>query len=1087
MISRTKEALQVLDSANISHSWRIANRQVIDTLIALQRVPYSAESSASSPETTVVVSAPPQEGNMRFVLSASPTIVSLLLTAAASASAATGSSTLVISEFRTRGPNGANDEFIELYNRSVAPISIDGWKIMRSPGTAGAPSQIAQIPVNTTVVPGGFFLLINTGTYGYSGKVTPDLTYTGGIDDDGGIAVLDTSNEIIDQVGMSAGTAYFETTPLGPMSANVNQSYERNFGGCYPDQDTDDNSQNFRYNGSSSYAKDSTSNCTSCVDVVCQLPPTVQCWNASGQCLQGGCSYTQFAEGSTCDDGSVCTTGESCDVSGQCSSGTPIACNSPPTAYCLDANTLIEYNAGTCDDLAGCQYAPKAPQDCPWGCNSSTLSCSPYPCGTNTCTTPPTNGCYSGTTGICQTDGSCVYPFNPAGTSCEDGNKCTTGEGCDSMGDCLGGTAVPIDDGDPCTADTCDPVTGSISHTALSVGSDCDDGNLCNGLATCQLVNSAITCVNGTPVACSTPSAGGCYAATGTCDPSTGICSYAFLNQGTACDDTNLCTVSDQCDGMGTCGGSTKPCADYHECADSGTSRLYWSGTCDPSNGACTFSLTDSNCELGCDSSSGLCNADPCLNVACDNPPDSCHVGTCIKGACSYQLKAEGSDCNDGNACTAADQCSAAGACQGTPIICNSPAVLHTCADSSTSRSWNVNGTCLSASGLCSYTQSDTACQNGCDAVTGLCAADPCIGKSCDQPPDQCHQGTGTCSNGICSYGLKPANSNCDDTNICTSNDACNSSGVCQGTPVVCGNPPNPTCVSGSSRTYGALGTCNSLGLCDYTATDSTCTAGCNTSTGLCNDDPCKNVVCNQPPGACFADQGQCSSSGICTYPPKPATVTCSDGDPCTSQDSCNGSGTCVGTPVSNCGSGGSSSTGGGFSTGGIIATGGSGGAGGTAKGGTSSIGGSVAAGGVISVGGANATGGTTAAVTAPNTGGAMTASGASTSTAGVTGNPTGGAVATGGLSGATTGGSQPNTTGGAIATTAVGGSSSQTGGTSNAATTTTVTRADAGVDTGAASVDQGGCNCSVPKSTSRSAWVVALLAVLSLRRRRRQ
>jgi hypothetical protein len=32
------------------------------------------------------------------------------------------SSTVVISEFRTRGPNGGNDEFIELYNLSPSPV-----------------------------------------------------------------------------------------------------------------------------------------------------------------------------------------------------------------------------------------------------------------------------------------------------------------------------------------------------------------------------------------------------------------------------------------------------------------------------------------------------------------------------------------------------------------------------------------------------------------------------------------------------------------------------------------------------------------------------------------------------------------------------------------------------------------------------------------------------------------------------------------------------------------------------------------------------------------------------------------------------
>ena len=37
------------------------------------------------------------------------------------------SSTVVISEFRVRGPNGGSDEFIELYNLSSSPVNIGGW------------------------------------------------------------------------------------------------------------------------------------------------------------------------------------------------------------------------------------------------------------------------------------------------------------------------------------------------------------------------------------------------------------------------------------------------------------------------------------------------------------------------------------------------------------------------------------------------------------------------------------------------------------------------------------------------------------------------------------------------------------------------------------------------------------------------------------------------------------------------------------------------------------------------------------------------------------------------------------------------
>jgi len=38
---------------------------------------------------------------------------------------------VVISEVRTTGPNGLNDEFIELYNRTNASIDITTWEIWK--------------------------------------------------------------------------------------------------------------------------------------------------------------------------------------------------------------------------------------------------------------------------------------------------------------------------------------------------------------------------------------------------------------------------------------------------------------------------------------------------------------------------------------------------------------------------------------------------------------------------------------------------------------------------------------------------------------------------------------------------------------------------------------------------------------------------------------------------------------------------------------------------------------------------------------------------------------------------------------------
>ena len=70
--------------------------------------------------------------------------------------AAETSAQLIISEFRYRGPNGANDEFIEIYNNSGADHTVaaamtdgsgDGYGVAASDGTTRC-----VIP-NGTVIP----------------------------------------------------------------------------------------------------------------------------------------------------------------------------------------------------------------------------------------------------------------------------------------------------------------------------------------------------------------------------------------------------------------------------------------------------------------------------------------------------------------------------------------------------------------------------------------------------------------------------------------------------------------------------------------------------------------------------------------------------------------------------------------------------------------------------------------------------------------------------------------------------------------------------------------------------------------------
>jgi predicted extracellular nuclease len=164
-----------------------------------------------------------------------------------SSTAGAVSTNVVISEFRVRGPLGGNDEFIELYNLSTTAVDIGGWQIKGS-NSSGFVSTRATIPVGTILGPRCHYLATNSGSNGYSGSVRGNLTYGTGVTDDGGIAITLPTGVMIDQVGMSAGSAFKEVTPLSSLgSTNLNRGYERKPGGALGSgTDTDNNSADFQ-------------------------------------------------------------------------------------------------------------------------------------------------------------------------------------------------------------------------------------------------------------------------------------------------------------------------------------------------------------------------------------------------------------------------------------------------------------------------------------------------------------------------------------------------------------------------------------------------------------------------------------------------------------------------------------------------------------------------------------------------------------------------------------------------------------------------------------------------------------------------
>jgi hypothetical protein len=130
-------------------------------------------------------------------------------------------SPLIISEFRVRGPSGANDEFVELYNNSDTSTTVAS-QVGSGFAVAASDAVVRCTIPNGTVIPGrGHYLCTNSLAYSLGGHATGDATYTTDIPDNAGIALFNNNvpaNFILanrlDAVGSTseANTLYKEGT-----------------------------------------------------------------------------------------------------------------------------------------------------------------------------------------------------------------------------------------------------------------------------------------------------------------------------------------------------------------------------------------------------------------------------------------------------------------------------------------------------------------------------------------------------------------------------------------------------------------------------------------------------------------------------------------------------------------------------------------------------------------------------------------------------------------------------------------------------------------------------------------------------------
>ncbi|MGB0590622.1 MAG: fibrinogen-like YCDxxxxGGGW domain-containing protein, partial [Myxococcota bacterium] len=349
------------------------------------------------------------------------------------------------------------------------------------------------------------------------------------------------------------------------------------------------------------------------------------------------CDVDYWADGHPCDDGSLETKDDVCDGAGGCA-GTPYTCD---TGQCITSSVA---NGQSCDTLykpagTGCDDGdPATSQDAcdgQGGCAGQALDCPLGPCVES-----------ASPNGI-----SCGYVYAEVGSACDDGDSNTEGDSCSAQGECIGELIDcplgPCDESSTPNGEGCDTVykaAGTICDDGLSTTKD----DMCDAAGTC----------GGTPYTC----------APGVCElastPNGQDCDATFAPLGTDCDDEELGTQNDTCDGEGTCAGTPYTCEP---------------GPCEissvPNGEGCTVVVFDEG--TACDdgdptTADDTCNAQgECGGTAIECQPQQCEITSQPDGAgCAVTYAEAGTPCDDSDKGTQEDLCDAEGACAGTPYAC---------------------------------------------------------------------------------------------------------------------------------------------------------------------------------------------------------------------------------------------------------------------------------------------------------------------------------------------------------------------------------------------------------------------------------
>lgn len=158
---------------------------------------------------------------------------------------------LIISEFRTNGPGGPTDDYVELYNTTNSDITV--FAINGSSGflVYTNANRSCLIPNGTVIKAHGNFLCAGAG-YSLSAVATPDASFNGDVLDNAGVALFPMSLQLVTSAALDrvspAGSSFGpEGTALPSFSSapTAQHAWLRDLASGTP-RDTNDNAADFR-------------------------------------------------------------------------------------------------------------------------------------------------------------------------------------------------------------------------------------------------------------------------------------------------------------------------------------------------------------------------------------------------------------------------------------------------------------------------------------------------------------------------------------------------------------------------------------------------------------------------------------------------------------------------------------------------------------------------------------------------------------------------------------------------------------------------------------------------------------------------